>query len=153
MNRKEERRDLSKKILVGMLSYDDGEPALPNLPTFQKNLAKIVVDYAEALLDELDKRESATTEEKAGSFDWHVSLPIATGEVQVGDLVMVRRTFEKWNLDKRCYELHIGPWLPEIVLPLAIVGERTGHYRHVPGTVSLEARHLTDEERAKIKRI
>ena len=62
MNRNEERRDLSKKILVAMLSYDDGN-VVQSLPTFQKNLAKVTVDYADALLDELDKRDSATTEE------------------------------------------------------------------------------------------
>lgn len=107
---------------------------------------------------EIDKKTFLAEDEDAPApepqYDSsHRVYRVATGEVQDGDLAMVQRTFEKWNSDKNRYEKHIGPWLPEIVLPLDTVAERVGHFMHVPGTVSLLARHLTDEERAQIKRI
>ncbi len=64
MNRNEERRDLSKKILVAMLSYDDGQH-IADLPAFQKKVARVVVGYADALLDELDYPKEDTPETPA----------------------------------------------------------------------------------------
>lgn len=137
MNRNEERRDLSKKILVAMLSYDDGN-VVQSLPTFQKNLAKVTVDYADALLDELDKRESATTEEKPVSSGWYISYRVATEEMQVGDLVMYQPFGTcAWY----------GP------SPLKTGHECDKNCGAVKGAGLVRVRHLTDEERAQIKRI
>ena len=145
MERNEERRDLSKKILVAMLSYDDGQH-IADLPAFQKKVAKAVVGYADALLDELECPKESTPETPAWVKPGSVSYPVATGEVQVGDLVMVKEfgnPRERWS----------GPFqLRQIV-------QRGGEDRYVcidpeNWTASWAfARHLTDEERAQIKRI
>lgn len=148
MNRNEERRDLSKKILVAMLSYDDGQH-IADLPAFQKKVARVVVGYADALLDELDYPKEDTPETPAWVKPGSVSYPVATGEVQVGDLVMVRDTeTESW----------VGPRLLTRFEP-------TGRWPYVVGTGARAgegwragkgwrfARHLTNEERAQIKRI
>ena len=121
-------------------------PGSVGVPPFDAREVEIIWTDDEATKNRQPKNDD-NSEEIA-------QIPVPTGDVQVGDLVMVRRLFEVWDQENSNYKTIVGEWLPEIVKEVGEKGGKGhGHFENVPGTISLHTRHLTDEERAQIKRI